>query len=77
MTLYLTAETTPEEVRKAGASGLVHAVKYYPAGATTHSEHGVTDLARMYPVLAALEAAGMPLIPRRRRPRRDRIRTGR
>ncbi|MGH8591902.1 MAG: dihydroorotase, partial [Gammaproteobacteria bacterium] len=61
MTLYLTAATTPEEVETASASGLIHAVKYYPAGATTHSEHGVTDLRRMYRVLAALETSGMPL----------------
>ncbi|MGH8480228.1 MAG: dihydroorotase [Gammaproteobacteria bacterium] len=61
MTLYLTAETTPEEVHRARASGLIHAVKYYPAGATTHSAHGVTDLRRVSRVLSALETYGMPL----------------
>ena len=61
MTLYLTAVTTQEEVQRASASGLIHAVKYYPAGATTHSEHGVTDLRRVYRVLAALETSGIPL----------------
>lgn len=61
MTLYLTAATTPEEVQRASASGLIHAVKYYPASATTHSEHGITDLRRVYRVLAALETFGMPL----------------
>ncbi len=61
MTLYLTATTTPEEIQKAKATGLINAIKYYPYGATTHSEHGVTDLERVYPVLAALESTGMPL----------------
>jgi dihydroorotase len=59
MTLYLTEAMTPQELRR--ARGLVQAVKYYPAGATTHSESGVTDLRRVYPVLEALERAGLPL----------------
>src|SRR5690606_12151730 len=42
MTLYLTDNTTPEEIARARASGFVHAVKYYPAGATTNSDSGVT-----------------------------------
>jgi dihydroorotase len=42
MTLYLTDNTTPDEIATAKASGIVHAVKYYPAGATTHSDSGVT-----------------------------------
>lgn len=62
MTLYLTEDMRPEEVRIARASGVVHAVKYYPAGATTHSEAGVSDLTRCYRVLEALEQAGMPLL---------------
>jgi dihydroorotase len=62
MTLYLTDNTRPEEIRAAKASGFVHAVKYYPAGATTNSDSGVTDLARAYPAIAAMEEAGMPLL---------------
>jgi dihydroorotase len=62
MTLYLTDNTAADEIDKAGASGVVHAVKYYPAGATTNSDSGVTDLARCDPVLAAMQECGMPLL---------------
>jgi dihydroorotase len=62
MTLYLTDNTRPEEIDKAKSSGAVHAVKYYPAGATTHSESGVTDLRKCYSVFEAMEACGMPLL---------------
>ncbi|MBT9591706.1 MAG: dihydroorotase [Thiobacillus sp.] len=62
MTLYLTDNTQPDEIRRARASGFVHAVKYYPAGATTNSDSGVTDLAKAYPAIAAMEAVGMPLL---------------
>jgi dihydroorotase len=62
MTLYLTERTTPDDIRAACASGLVHAVKYYPAGATTHSDAGVTDLARVYAVLETLQESGLPLL---------------
>lgn len=62
MTLYLTDNTTPDEIRRAKASGFVHAVKYYPAGATTNSDSGVTDLVRAYPAIAAMEEVGMPLL---------------
>ena len=62
MTLYLTEETRPEEIVRARATGLVHAVKYYPAGATTHAARGVRDLARCYPVLAAMERHDVPLL---------------
>ncbi len=62
MTLYLTDNTTPEEILRARASGFVHAVKYYPAGATTHSDAGVTELTRAYPAIAAMEEAGLPLL---------------
>lgn len=62
MTLYLTDNTTPEEVRRARESGFVHAVKYYPAGATTNSDSGVTDLAKAYRAIAAMEEVGMPLL---------------
>jgi dihydroorotase len=55
MTLYLTDNTPPSEIAAAKASGFVHAVKYYPAGATTNSDSGVTAIERVYPVLAAME----------------------
>ncbi|MFO1415138.1 MAG: dihydroorotase [Burkholderiales bacterium] len=61
MTLYLTDNTPPDEIGRAQASGIVHAVKYYPAGATTNSDSGVTALDRVYPVLAAMERHGMVL----------------
>ena len=62
MTLYLTNATQPEEIRAAKASGMVHAVKLYPAGATTNSDAGVTDLRACYPVLEAMQDCGMPLL---------------
>lgn len=62
MTLYLTDNTDPAEIARAKASGVVHAVKYYPAGATTNSDSGVTNLEKVYPVLEAMEEAGMPLL---------------
>jgi dihydroorotase len=55
MTLYLTDNTTASEIAAAHRSGIIHAVKYYPAGATTHSDAGVTALDRAYPALAAME----------------------
>ena len=62
MTLYLTDVTKPAEIAKAKASGVVQAVKYYPAGATTNSENGVTDLKRAYPVIAEMEKQDFPLL---------------
>jgi dihydroorotase len=62
MTLYLTDNTAPEEIIRAKQSGFVHAVKYYPAGATTNSDSGVTELAKAYPTIAAMEASGLPLL---------------
>ena len=62
MTLYLTDNTDPVEIARAKESGVVHAVKYYPAGATTNSDSGVTDLSRCAGVLEAMEDAGMPLL---------------
>ena len=62
MTLYLTDNTTPEEIRKAKASGFVHAVKYYPAGATTNSDAGVTNIRKCDAVFEAMQAVGMPLL---------------
>ena len=61
MTLYLTDNTSAAEIAKAKASGFVHAVKYYPAGATTNSDSGVTKLERAYPALAAMEKHGVVL----------------
>jgi dihydroorotase len=62
MTLYLTDNTDPEEVAKAHASGIVQAVKYYPAGATTNSDSGVTDIRKVDAVLEAMQEIGMPLL---------------
>ena len=62
LTLYLTNTTPPDEIDRARATGFVHGVKLYPAGATTHSDAGVTDIQKVYPVLARMEAIGMPLL---------------
>ncbi|WED24324.1 dihydroorotase [Vibrio sp. JC009] len=62
MTLYLTDNTTPDEIRKAKASGKVFAAKLYPAGATTNSDSGVTSIPDMYPVFEAMEEVGMLLL---------------
>ena len=62
MVLYLTDETMPADILAAKASGHVVAVKLYPAGATTNSAHGVTNLEKVYPVLEAMSTAGLPLL---------------
>ncbi len=62
MTLYLTDNTTPTEIREAKMSGFIHGVKYYPAGATTHSDAGVTAVSRCYAALAVMEEVGLPLL---------------
>ncbi|MDP2788148.1 MAG: dihydroorotase [Pseudomonadota bacterium] len=62
MTLYLTDNSDPEEVVKAHASGIVQAVKYYPAGATTNSDSGVTDIRKADAVLEIMQKTGMPLL---------------
>ena len=62
MTLYLTDNTSGAEIRKAQASGFIHAVKYYPAGATTNSDSGVTDIENIFPLLETLQEIGMPLL---------------
>lgn len=62
MTLYLTEKTTPADIRAAADSGFVHAVKYYPAGATTNADSGVRTLSKVYPVLEAMQEAGVPLL---------------
>ena len=68
MTLYLTDNTTPEEIRKAstlknddGITPTIIGCKYYPAGATTNSEYGVSDITKVYPTLSEMEAVGMVL----------------
>lgn len=62
MTLYLTDTTTPEEITRAKESGFVQAVKLYPAGATTHSDAGVTDIARCEITLEQMEKLDLPLL---------------
>ncbi len=62
MTLYLTDRTSPRDIALARASGFVHAVKYYPAGATTNSDAGVTALERAFPALEAMQKHDLPLL---------------
>lgn len=62
MTLYLTDNTSAEEIRLAKASGVIHAVKLYPAGATTNSDAGVTDIRKTYAALEEMQHCGMPLL---------------
>ena len=61
MTLYLTDTLRPEEIDKAAASGFIPAAKLYPAGATTNSDAGVTDIAKVYPVLERMAEKGIAL----------------
>jgi dihydroorotase len=62
MTLYLTAATSVEEIKKAAECEHVYAFKLYPAGATTNSDAGVADVTKIYPLLAALEKYDLPLL---------------
>ncbi|MHB0921395.1 dihydroorotase [Thiomonas sp.] len=62
MTLYLTDTTPADEIVRAKASGVIHAVKLYPSGATTNSDSGVTDLRRVHAVLDTMQELGMPLL---------------
>jgi dihydroorotase len=62
MTLYLTDETPPTEIRTAHDVGLLSAAKLYPVGATTHSEHGVTDIKKVYPILEVMQELNIPLL---------------
>ena len=62
MVLYLTDNTQPDEIRRAVDSGFVHGVKLYPAGATTNSDAGVTDLLRCMPSLEMMQQLGLPLL---------------
>ncbi len=61
MTLYLTEDTDPDDVAQGAARGLIHAVKLYPAGATTNSASGVSDFDRIHPVLERMAKIGLPL----------------
>jgi len=62
MTLYLTDTLPVAEVERAAANAHVHAIKYYPAGATTNSDNGVTKLETVYPVLEKMAELGLPLL---------------
>ncbi len=62
MTLYLTDNTRPQEIRAAKSSGFVYAVKYYPAGATTNSDAGVTDIRKCFDTFEFMAEVGMPLL---------------
>ena len=62
MTLYLTDDTPPEEILRARVSGHVHGVKLYPAGATTHSDEGVTRISRCFHTLEKMQELGLPLL---------------
>jgi dihydroorotase len=62
MVLYLTDKTSPEEIKKAHATGKIVAAKLYPAGATTNSDSGVTLIKNIYPVLKAMQEVGMLLL---------------
>src|SRR5262249_17801371 len=62
MPLYLTDGTTEAEIERAHASGAIYGVKLYPAGATTHSQAGVTDIARLEAALEAMERRDLPLL---------------
>jgi len=62
MTLYLTDATSPDEIRRAQDTGFIHAVKLYPAGATTNSAAGVTDLRKCYKTLEVMQEVDMPLL---------------
>ncbi len=62
MTLYLTEATSADEIRRAKESGFIHAVKYYPAGATTNAASGVSDPRKCYPVFEEMQRREMPLL---------------
>jgi dihydroorotase len=71
LTLYLTNSTTTDEIDRARASGFIHGVKLYPAGGTTHSDAGVTDVKNVYGVLAHMEKVGMRLLVHGESPQAD------
>ena len=71
LTLYLTNGTAPEEIDRAKSCGFIHGVKLYPAGATTHSDAGVTDIKHVHAVLARMEKLGMRLLVHGESPQAD------
>jgi dihydroorotase len=71
LTLYLTNGTAPAEIDEALATGFIHGVKLYPAGATTHSDAGVTDIRHVYSALARMEEVGMRLLVHGESPQAD------
>jgi dihydroorotase len=71
LTLYLTNGTSAAEIDRARAAGFIHGVKLYPAGATTHSDAGVTDIKHVYAVLAHMEEIGMRLLVHGESPQAD------
>ena len=62
MTLYLTNNTPAQEIQEAVNSGIIYAVKLYPAGATTNSDAGVTDIRKCYATLEIMQKLGLPLL---------------
>lgn len=62
MTLYLTENTTDEEIIRAANSAHIHALKYYPAGATTHSDAGVSSIEKVYSIIELMQKKGLPLL---------------
>jgi dihydroorotase len=71
LTLYLTNTTDVAEIDRAQAAGFIHGVKLYPAGATTHSDAGVTDIKQVFAVLARMEEVGMRLLVHGESPQAD------
>jgi dihydroorotase len=71
LTLYLTNTTAVAEIDRAQAAGFIHGVKLYPAGATTHSDAGVTDIKQVFAVLARMEEVGMRLLVHGESPQAD------
>jgi dihydroorotase len=71
LTLYLTDATSAVEIDRARDTGFIHGVKLYPAGATTHSDSGVTDIKRLYPVLERMQEIGMRLLVHGESPQAD------
>lgn len=62
LTLYLTPQLTPNEIKEAKESGIIYAVKLYPQGATTNSDYGVTNIKACYPTLEAMQQLQLPLL---------------
>jgi dihydroorotase len=71
MTLYLTNDTSADEIDRAKNSGFIHGVKLYPQGATTHSQAGVSDIKRVEAVLARMQEIGMRLLVHGESPQQD------